>query len=185
MMTTTLPGALLRGAGFALCLMTLGTISAAVAAPVEMPNRKPGLWEIKVNPGAQMPAMTMQQCTDASTDKDMATSFGPMAKEMCAKQDMQKTATGMVIDSTCTIGGTTSVTHTEINGDFNSAYTMKVSTKSDAKQPGIPPESTTTMEAKWIGACKADQKPGDIVMPGSIKINVKDMQAMKGMRPKQ
>ena len=42
----------------------------ALAGPVEMPNRKPGLWEVKVNAGAQMPAMTMQQCTDASTDKD-------------------------------------------------------------------------------------------------------------------
>lgn len=173
-----------RSAGVtAIGLLALGGI--AVADPVEMPTRKPGLWEIKVNAGAQIPAMTMQQCTDATTDKDMATSFGPVAKEMCAKQDMQKTATGMVIESTCTIGGTTSVTHTDINGDFNSAYTMKVSTKSSGKPPGIPPESTTTMEATWLGACKAGQKAGDIVMPGGVKINVKDMQAMKGMRQKQ
>lgn len=184
MPTSPLLGRFSRRPGVtAIGLLTLSGI--AVADPVEMPTRKPGLWEIKVNAGAQIPAMTMQQCTDATTDKDMATSFGPMAKEMCAKQDMQKTATGMVIDSTCTVGGMTSVTHTDINGDFNSAYTMKVSTKSDGKPPGMPPESTTTMEAKWLGACKADQKAGDIVMPGGVKINVKDMQAMKGMRQKQ
>ncbi|MES2602363.1 MAG: DUF3617 family protein [Pseudomonadota bacterium] len=153
----------------------------ALAGPVEMPNRKPGLWEIKVSPGPQMPAMTMQQCTDATTDKDMAASFSPMAKEMCAKQDMQKTATGLVIDATCTVGGTTSVSRTEINGDFNSAYTVKVSTKGDGKQP----EAVTMMDAKWLGACKADQKAGDIVMPGGIKMNIKDMQAMTGARPKQ
>jgi hypothetical protein len=153
----------------------------ALAGPVEMPNRKPGLWEIRVSPGASMPAMTMQQCTDASTDKDMAASFSPMAKEMCSKQDMQKTATGIVIDSTCTIGGVSSVSHTEITGDFNSAYSMKVSTKSAGNQP----ESTTMMDAKWLGACKADQKAGDIVMPGGMKMNIKDMQAVKGARPKQ
>lgn len=154
----------------------------ALAGPVEMPNRKPGLWEIKVNAGAQMPAMTMQQCTDATTDKDMSATFSPMAKEMCAKQDMQKTATGLVIDSTCTVSGITSVSRTEINGDFNSAYTMKVSTKGDGKIP----DSVTSMDAKWMGACKADQKPGDIVMPGGIKMNIKDMQAMTGgARPKQ
>jgi hypothetical protein len=153
----------------------------ALAGPVDMPTRKPGLWEIKVNAGPQMPAMTMQQCTDATTDKDMSSTFSPMAKEMCSKQDMQKTAAGLTIDSTCTVSGITSTSHTEIVGDFNSAYTLKVSTKGDGKIP----ESVTTMEAKWMGACKADQKPGDIVMPGGMKMNIKDMQAMKGARPKQ
>lgn len=153
----------------------------ALAGPVEMPNRKPGLWEVKVNAGAQMPAMTMQQCTDASTDKDMASTFSPMAKEMCAKQDMQKTTTGLVIESTCTVSGVTSTSRTEIVGDFNSAYTVKVATKGSGKIP----DSVTTMEAKWMGACKADQKPGDIVMPGGMKMNIKDMQSMTGARPKQ
>ena len=153
----------------------------ALAGPVEMPNRKPGLWEIKVSPGPQMPARTMQQCTDATTDKDMAASFSPMAKEMCSKQDMQKTATGLVIDSTCTVSGTTSVSRTEINGDFNAAYTVRVSTKGNGKLP----ESVTMMDAKWLGVCKADQKAGDIVMPGGMKMNIKDMQAMQGMAPKK
>ncbi|TXJ34286.1 MAG: DUF3617 family protein [Afipia sp.] len=165
----------------ALTLCAVMAALPALAGPVEMPNRKPGLWEIKVSPGPQMPAMTMQQCTDATTDKDMSSTFSPMAKEMCAKQDMQKTATGLTIDSTCTVSGITSTSHTEIVGDFNSAYTVKVSTKGDGKVP----DSVTMMEAKWMGACKADQKPGDIVMPGGIKMNIKDMQAMKGARPKQ
>lgn len=168
-----------------LCIALSGAVGSATADPVDMPTRKPGLWEIKVNAGAQMPAMTMQQCTDPSTDKDMAASVNPMAKEMCARQDMQTTATGFVIDATCTIGGITSTSHTEINGDFNSAYTVKVSTKSDGKRPGLPPETVTTMEAKWLGPCKADQKAGDMVMPGGMKINVKDMQALQGLQRKQ
>ncbi len=162
-----------------------GGTRIAVAGPVEMPNRKPGLWEIKVNAGAQMPAMTMQQCTDPTTDKDMAVSYGPMAKAACASQDMQTTATGFVLDATCTVGGITSTSHSEINGDFNSAYTVKVSTKSDGKRPGLPPESVTTIDAKWIGPCKADQKAGDMLMPGGMKINIKDMQALTGAPRKQ
>lgn len=58
---------------------------------------------------------------------------------------------------------------------------MKVSTKGDGKLP----ESVTMMDAKWLGACKADQKAGDIVMPGGMKMNIKDMQAMQGMAPKK
>jgi hypothetical protein len=33
-----------------------------------------------------------------------------------------------------------------------------------------------TMEAKWLGACAADQKPGDIVMSNGMKINVPELQ---------
>ena len=69
--------------------------------------------------------MTMQQCTDATTDKDMSTAFSPMGKEMCSKQDIQKTATGYVSDSICGIAGVTIASHAEITGDFNSAYTVK------------------------------------------------------------
>ena len=35
--------------------------------PVEMPTRKAGLWEIKMQP-APLPEMTMQHCTDETTD---------------------------------------------------------------------------------------------------------------------
>jgi len=153
----------------------------ALAGPVEMPNRKPGLWELKLD---KTGAQTMQHCTDATTEKEMASTFGPMAKEMCSKQDMTKTATGLIVDSTCKIGNVTSVSHTEFSGDFNSAYTVTTSSKTVGGPAGMPAETTHKMEAKWLGACKADQKPGDIIMPGGIKMNIKDMQAMRGARPK-
>lgn len=157
----------------------------ALAAPVELPTRKPGLWEVKmILPGGQIPPQTIQQCTDATTDKDMSTSFGPMTEDMCSKQDMQKTATGMVIDATCTIDGVASTSRTTIEGDFNSAYTVKVSSRQAGGPADVPEKIDMTMQAKWLGACKAGQKAGDIVMPGGIKMNIKDMQALHGLLPK-
>jgi hypothetical protein len=41
------------------------------------------------------------------------------------------------------------------------------------------------IEAKWLGACKSDQKPGDIVMPGGVKMNIMDLEKLKAMVPKQ
>ena len=94
---------------------------ATDAAAVELPVRKAGLWEMKmVRTGGSVPDMTMQHCTDASTDKQMSTSFSP-GKETCAKQDIQKTATGYVSDSVCSVAGMTVTSHAEITGDFNSA----------------------------------------------------------------
>ena len=75
--------------------------------------------------------------------------------------------------------------HGEITGDFNSAYTVKSATHSERGPAGVPRDSTTTIEAKWLGACKADQKPGDIMMPGGMKMNIKDMEKLKSLIPKQ
>ena len=165
-------------------LLALLPVSAAVA--VELPIRKAGLWEMKVlSTGAPSPEMTMQQCTDETTDKDMSTAMSPMAKEMCSKQDIQKTSAGYVTDSVCAIAGTTIKSKAEITGDFNSAYTVKSTSRSEGGPAGAARDSSTTIEAKWLGACKADQKAGDIMMPGGMKMNIKDMEKLKALIPKQ
>ena len=171
---------------FGSALGLLALLTPAAAGAVELPVRKAGLWEMKVlHTGSAVPDMTMQHCTDETTDKEMSTSFSPMAAEMCSKQDIQKTATGYVSDSVCGIAGMSITSHAEINGDFNSAYTVKSTSHSEHGPSGVPRDSTTTIEAKWLGACKADQKAGDIMMPGGMKMNIKDMEKLKAMIPKQ
>jgi hypothetical protein len=161
------------------------TMGALAASAVEMPTRKAGLWEMKmVRTGTPMPEMTMQHCTDATTDKAMNSSSSPMSKDICSKNDIQKTATGYITDSVCTVSGMLVTTHSETTGDFNSAYTVKVTSHSQGGPANVPRDTTMTVEAKWLGACKADQKPGDIVMPGGMKMNVKDMEKLKTMAPK-
>jgi len=170
---------------FLLSLSAAVLLAPVSAGAVELPVRKAGLWEMKVqNAGAPKPEMTMQQCTDETTDKEMSTSFSPMAKDVCSKQDLQKTSTGYVSDSICGIAGMTIKSHAEINGDFNSAYTVKSTSHSEGGPGGGPRDSTTTIEARWLGACKPDQKAGDILMPGGMKINIKDMEKLKALIPK-
>jgi hypothetical protein len=169
--------------GLGYCLVTL--LPALDARAVEMPLRKAGLWEMKlVRSGSQLPELTMQHCTDAATDKDMAASFSPMAKEICSRRDIQQTATGYVTDSVCSVAGVSMTSHSEVTGDFNSAYTVKTTSHSERPVGGLPPDTTTTVEAKWMGACKGDQKPGDILMPGGFKLNIKDAEKLKGLGPK-
>jgi len=162
----------------------LALLQVGGAAAVELPVRKAGLWEMKVLSGGSVPEMTMQQCTDETTDKDMSTAMSPIAKDICSKQDLQKTATGYVSDSVCGVAGMTIKSHAEIIGDFNSAYTVKSTSHSEGGMAGAGRDSTTTIEAKWLGACKGDQKAGDIMMPGGMKINIKDMEKLKALIPK-
>jgi hypothetical protein len=168
------------------CLWTalLAALPAPGARADELPLRKPGLWEMKIaKSGSVLPEMTMQHCTDETTDKQMSTAFSPAAKEACSKRDITKTATGYVSDSVCGAGGVTMASHSEIIGDFNSAYTVKSTAHSDKGAGGVH-DVTTTIEAKWLGPCKPDQKPGDIVMPGGFKMNIKDAEKLKNLLPK-
>jgi hypothetical protein len=163
----------------------LAVLPARDACAVELPLRKPGLWEVKMaRSGSPVPAMTMQHCTDETTDKAMSTAFQPMSKEICSKHEVQQSAAGYVSDSVCNVAGVAMTSHSDITGDFNSAYTVKTTSHSERGRPGMPSDSATTIEAKWLGACKPDQKPGDIVMPGGFKVNVKDADKLKGLVPK-
>ena len=157
---------------------------ATASAQTELPIRKAGLWEMKTQPGGSLPAVTMQQCTDETTEKQMSTMYSPMAKEVCSKNEIQKTATGYVTDSVCAVGGISSTSHAETTGDFNSAYTVKTTSHNEGAPAGVPRDTTTVIEAKWLGACKPGQKPGDIVMPGGFKMNIKDMEKLKALMPK-
>ena len=164
------------------CLLAL--LPPLDAHAVEIPIRKPGLWEMKlVRTGSPLPEMTMQHCTDETTDKEMSTTFSPMSKEVCSKRDIQQTATGYTTDSECSVAGASMTSHSDITGDFNSAYTIKMTAHSDRGVAGVR-DTTMTIEAKWLGACKPDQKPGDIVMPGGFKLNIRDAEKLKALVPK-
>ena len=174
--------------GFGALGLGLGLLAAVAvdgAQADDLPLRKAGLWEIKlVRSGSPLPSMTMQHCTDESVDRDMNNMVSPMAKQICSRQDIQKTADGYIADSVCSVGGVSISSHSEISGDFNSAYTVATTSHNDTNNKGAPHDTVTRIEAKWLGACKADQKPGDIVMPGGgFKINVKDVDKLKALLP--
>src|SRR5271155_972893 len=119
-------------AALSLGLCLLVAVPADRAGADDLPIRKAGLWEIKMaRTGSPLPEMTMQHCTDESVDKDMNNMVSPMAKQICSKQDIQKTATGYVTDSVCGVGGVSIASHSEISGDFNSAYTVATTSHTD------------------------------------------------------
>jgi len=163
--------------------------ASAVAVPAlaaEMPARKPGLWELTmVMEGGPMPAQTFQHCIDAATDKQMNTMGASTRNDQCSKQDIKQSGSTITIDSVCNFGGAgTTTSHSVVTGDFNAGYTVKTTSKREGGPsiPGMPAETKMTIEAKWSGACKADQKPGDMIMGNGMKMNINDMPRMPGAK---
>lgn len=151
----------------AICIASvIGTTSALSA---ELPSRKAGLWELKTSGDSSKAAgQTIQQCIDAATDRMMQS--GSYMQNACPKRDVQKSGTTITIDSTCNVRGKTVNSHSVITGSFDSAYTMTVTSQGEGGQTSV------TMAARWLGPCKPDQKPGDMIMANGTKINILDIQ---------
>jgi hypothetical protein len=153
-------------------ILVLIVMMPALAA--ELPSRKPGLWQVKTSIGSSnAAAQVFQQCIDATTDQMMQASAGPFAPAVCPERDVQRSENSITIDSTCAVGGKAATAHSVITGSLDSAYTMTVT----SQIPDIPDgKMTMTMDAKWLGSCAADQKPGDVIMSNGMKINVPEME---------
>jgi hypothetical protein len=172
-------------AALAACL-----VCASPALALDMPQRKAGLWELTMDfVGRRLPAQVIKQCTDAASDKLMNGNFSGSGAAHCSKQDVSHSGATMVVDSVCEIAGATTTSHAVVTGSFDSAYTVDVtSTRSGGRPlPGRAAGGATHMRiaAKWLGPCGAGQRPGDMIMPNGMTMNVLDLRKMGGARPPQ
>jgi hypothetical protein len=155
----------------------IGAVAPAFA--LDMPARKTGLWELKMSfDNGAIPVQTVKQCIDPETDKLMKTDFAGSALESCGKQDVTRSGATLIIDSTCTMGGSSSTTHAVVTGSFDSEYTMEITSKTRGD------ETRMTIAARWLGACAADQRPGDMIMSNGMKMNVLDLKKAMPQLPK-
>ena len=153
-------------------LLTFST--AASGASYDPPKRKSGLWEIKISSPQAGGSHMMQQCIDEKTDDLVKNDMQGTQKSSCSKSEFHKEGDKIVHDSVCKMDRGTATTRSIFSGRFDSAY--KVESKSTFEPPmeGMR-ETSTRMEAKWLGACKPGQKSGDISMPGMPNINMDEI----------
>lgn len=163
---------------------------AAAYALDELPKRKPGLWQIDTKMNAMPAGMgPMEMCIDEKTDNLVQQSAGD-ASAQCEKMTAKKEGDAFVVRSVCKMGGSTTTTEGKFTGQFDSNYRGEIHVAYDPPVHGMD-KSDMVISAKWLGPCKAGQKPGDMTMPGGAgmpkSINVEDLtkmrDQMKRMRP--
>jgi hypothetical protein len=162
-------------------LIWLGAVQPAAAA--ELPIRKPGLWEIKIKlTGGAAPTAMMKHCTDETIDRQMSTMFNPLAQQPCPSNDIQKHPDRYTIDSVCRADNKSVTLHSDITGDFTTSYMVVTETKTQEEPDSEPAVTNMTLEGRYLGPCKAEQKPGDVVMAGGLRVNLKNMDKYREMQ---
>jgi len=137
------------------------TAPAPVPAGVEAaPKLKAGLWELtSTTPGFTGQVRT---CIDPAVQGDSAFVTQGMDRRNCSHSKWSKTADGYAFDVACEKDGRLFASTGVVSGDFTTHYSLTAdavmsfgSETRGAKQQ---------IEAKNVGACPADLKPGEALV---------------------
>jgi hypothetical protein len=166
-----------------LTFLSIAVLAVALtAAAADYPKRKAGLWEITRSPSnPKLPPQVQRICLDAETDALMYQYGEGASHKMCSKVDLHSSGGNLLIDSVCTLAQSQVSSHQVMSFSGDSAYHTDSTVHYDPPLFGKTSESHSTQDAKWLGACPADMKPGDIVTqaspmsPSPIRMNIRDM----------
>ncbi|MBR0567356.1 DUF3617 family protein [Azoarcus sp. L1K30] len=157
-------------------LLSVASVGPCLAeTPSDLPKRKPGLWEMKTTM-VEMGGMgqTLSMCVGAQTD-DLLVQQGD---EQCSQKSYRRNGDRIVFNAVCQTEGSTAKIEGSFSGDFVNRYSGEVRSTYTPPLQGMK-TMTLKQEARWTGACKPGQKPGDVVMQGMNGINIEEM--MKNM----
>ncbi|MGH6966041.1 MAG: DUF3617 domain-containing protein [Phenylobacterium sp.] len=149
--------------------------ASAPAAPPTLPERKAGLWEQKMSTAGM--TQVSRICFSDEVNEKMTLWGQQGGDDMCSTKSVTPTAGGWKFSSTCNMGSGGTITSSgEAKGDFGTHYTVDIkSSTTGAAAPQMNGDHAMTLEATWKGPCPADFKPGDMELPGGMKINMLTM----------
>jgi hypothetical protein len=167
---------------------SLPVFLAACSANADIPPRKAGLWELSETTTIGLdtsPPQVAQYCIDPATDKAMRAFDAGLRQAKCSRQDLRRQGNALVLDAECRNGDLAFTAHGVSTGNFETDYTTKLTVKriGTPAWPTIPPEMTITTAARWTGACKVGQRPGDMVLSDGRTINIRSVPGIAELLP--
>jgi hypothetical protein len=170
----------MRKTSIAISLLAVAVAFPALAETFDVPARKAGEWKIAIVPetAGAAPNMTFQLCLDADSDKALMAKGLTMAGGQCQVTSKTRNGDQTIYDSACDLGAMKTTSHVVLSGDFQSSYSMQITSDTTGGPAKLPKHSAMTQTATWMGPCSAGMQPGDMIMPGGMKIN-----ALKAMKP--
>ena len=156
------------GGVIALLVLIMAVTACGPASAANPPARRSGLWTITMSPmtGMASRGRQMQVCVDASRDRADALAPPAAAKQCQSRPDFDLMPGGYRFHSICHLDrGMTMDIRGEATGDFQSAYTVKTTTRM-TPAPAHMSAMTMTMSARYLGPCPAGMKPGAVNLGG-------------------
>lgn len=154
-------------------------VGSAAAPPP--PKRKPGLWEQRVSTEGMVQVTRI--CFDEALESRLGWWGQEATNEGCEKNLVTRRMDGSwQFSSVCDMGsGGKTTTSGVATGDFDRRYVIKAESSTvGAAAPQMNGTREINIEGVWQGACPDGFRPGDMELPGGIRMNLLDMAAAGG-----
>ena len=120
--------------------------ASAISGPIA------GKWQITIT-SAGMTLPPQQTCYEKQMTMEEAQKMQQDAGMTCSEQTYAPD--GKSGHSVCTLQGMTVTSDYKVTGDFNTSYTMEMTSAIDPAPPGLAGPSTTTVKMDRLGDCTA------------------------------
>jgi len=151
----------------------LALLAAAALAPSASslaqgdppPARKPGWWEMQLvisGPTPEPVRQTQRICIDAEVDKRQSPFGVNMSGAGCAAPKITRMTDHWMVSAACDTGTMKISADATATGDFNDRYHTDIVVRMDPPPAPEAKEVHVGMDARWLGQCPADKKPGEV-----------------------
>ena len=169
---------LLAGAGSAQDLVSTTIIPDLNRPPGfarDFPRRKPGLWEIRNAASENLGMPPINFCVGEQTDT-AAQHLDRVAGEKgsCSIGPFKRSGISWVAESVCKDSRSVVVSQSIASGDFQTQYRIDTLVFYSPPLANNKREDKEAVVARYLGACGAGQRPGDLVVPGMGVLNMGD-----------
>ncbi|MGH6986192.1 MAG: DUF3617 domain-containing protein [Caulobacteraceae bacterium] len=139
--------------------------AASQTAASKFPPRKPGWWRMAmtISGSPQGPLHPTTYVCVGPGDR-LGSPVGVHEPPNCPRKGAERISAGWRFQSECKVGPMTISTEGTVTGNLNSGYSVEVTTRMSPPPTPQMSEINTHIDAKWLGACPAGKKPGDIQM---------------------
>lgn len=147
--------------------------ASEAAAPAALPARTPGLWEQRVS--AEGRTQVSRICLDKSVERRFTWWGQHAGRGACGPAKVTPhPGGGWDFASACDMGrGGRTATHGTVTGDLGRNYRLTAtSSVTGAAGPELNGVHEVALEAAWQGPCPAGMQPGDMLLPGGMRINL-------------
>ena len=177
----SLPPMRLPGAcrNFIATVATALAASASAAPALDVPPLRAGLWEATTagsRPEGRPPAVT-RMCLDRQTQRHVLDQLAVALPRMCSRNQYGMRAGRFVTDSACTFGASAIEGRTETTFVRDTSYHMEVVGRV-GPAGRLAETRKAVIDGRHVGACPAGMKPGDMVLPNGLRLNLVDLGAV-------
>lgn len=160
---------MLRTSLIAAAIFAVGCTTTIVRAnEVALPLRKAGKWEQKtvMDEGGKKHEQTLTICIDTAMERNTALASAAEHKTRCSKYDVKQDGENFVIEATCNMNQRDVESRTEMSGDFQKTFNVKITSTTsgvqDSQSIAIPRviEQHGTYVSESCGDLKAGEAMG-------------------------